>query len=291
MLKNSGFDSIETYLDFYGLKLTAVGYEFVPFKSDGFELAGHIFRPANYKATVIVIHGYTAHCGLLSKLIKYLVGCGFAVCCFDLPGHGLSSGERTSINNFSQYSDCLADFINVIRPYVKAPCHLIGHSTGGAIVMDYLFAGREDCFGKVVLAAPLVRCDRWKMSKLGFVICRHFCQRLPRIYRKISSDKEFLKFLKYHDSLSGRDFSLKWVKAMFEWNERYAKAKHIERPILIIQGTKDNIVDWRYNVPIIMSKFRDCDVELIENARHELFNESQQYRDEVFSIIKEYLRR
>jgi tRNA U34 5-carboxymethylaminomethyl modifying GTPase MnmE/TrmE len=26
--------------------------------------------------------------------------------------------------------------------------------------------------------------------------------------------------LKYADSLSGRDFSLKWVKAMFEWNEK-----------------------------------------------------------------------
>jgi len=280
---------IENYLAFYGLD--SASHEFVPVKSNGFELAGHIFRPANYKATVIIVHGYTAHCGLLNKIIKELLGSEFAVCCFDLPGHGLSSGERASINNFSQYSDSLADFVNVIQPYIKAPCHLIGHSTGGAIVMDYLLSDREDCFGKVVLAAPLVRICGWKMSKLVFPICRHFRQRLPRIYRKISSDKDFLKFLQYQDSLSARDFSLKWVKAMFEWNERYAEAKHIERPILIIQGTKDNIVDWRYNVPIIMSKFRDCDVELIENARHELFNESQQYRDEVFSLIKEYLRR
>jgi alpha-beta hydrolase superfamily lysophospholipase len=285
--------AVDSYLRFYGLDLAneTIEHRFGTFKSGEFTLAAHIFKPKDYKAAVIIVHGYTAHCGLLNKIIKELLERKIAVCCFDLPGHGLSSGERAAICNFSQYSDCLSDFVKAIQPHIKLPCHLIGHSTGGAIAMDYLLSNREDCFHKVVLAAPLVRCADWKMAKFLFPVCRRFCQKLPRIYRKISSDKDFLKFLQYQDSLSARSFSLKWVAAMFEWNKRYAEAKQIERPILIIQGSKDNIVDWRHNLPIIMSKFRDCDVELLENARHELFNESKQYRDEVFSLIKEYLRR
>lgn len=279
------------YFQFYGLDLAneTIEHRFGTFKNSEFTLCGHIFKPAEYKATAIIVHGYTAHCGLLNKIIKYLLDCGIAVCCFDLPGHGLSNGERTTISSFSQYSDCLKDFLKVVRPIVNRPYHLIGHSMGGMIVMDYLLAEREDCFDKVVLAAPLVRCDRWKMSKMVFPIFRRFCKRLPRIYRKISSDKEFLRFLKHQDLLSGRDCSLKWVEAMFEWDEKIGNAEQIDRPILIIQGTKDNIVDWRYNLPIIMSKFKNSDVELLEDARHELFNESRQYRDKVFSLIKEYL--
>jgi alpha-beta hydrolase superfamily lysophospholipase len=300
------------YFKYYGLDLAgdAIEHRLGTFRSSEFTLCGHIFipletgcskRPAplgvsltgfipkEYKAAAIVLHGYMSHCGLLSKIIKYLLDCGFAVCCFDLPGHGLSDGERTSINDFSQYSDCLRDFINTIRPYVKAPYHLIGHSTGSAIAMDYLFAGREDCFDKIVLAAPLVRSCGWKMSKLGVAIFSRFCQRLSRVYRKTSSDREFLRFQKYRDPLSAKKFSLKWASVMFEWNDKIAEAERIDRPIMIIQGKKDNIVDWRYNLPIIMSKFRDCDIKLLKNARHELFNESAQYRDEVFSMIKQYL--
>src|SRR4030043_464172 len=105
MLKsNSCFDSIESYLEFYGLKIAVARHEFVPFESGGFELAGHIFRPKEYKATVFILHGYLNHCGLLSKLIKYLVEAGFAVAVYDLPGHGLSSGEPTAIDDFSQYT-------------------------------------------------------------------------------------------------------------------------------------------------------------------------------------------
>lgn len=292
---------VNYYFQFYGLDLAAE-HLFGTFKSEEFTLAAHIFRPKEYKATAIIIHGYTMHCGLLSKLIKYLAEADFAVAVFDLPGHGLSSGKPTAIDDFTQYSDCLNDFMKIIIPHLQGPYHIIGHSTGAAIILDYLLSDREDCFDKVILAAPLERSDWWLLSKIGFLICRIFCNNLPRVFRKISSDKEFLKFLKYQDPLSAKSFSLKWAGAMFEWDDKIEgknsgkvlpgltnKDKELNRPMLIIQGTKDNIVNWRYNIRFILSKFKNSRIELIENARHELFNESQQYRDEVFSLIKDYL--
>ncbi|MGD0786306.1 MAG: alpha/beta fold hydrolase [Sedimentisphaerales bacterium] len=314
---NSRFDTIENYLKFYGLNIAAAAHEFVQFKSNGFELAGHIFipletgrsqrptgvndalsltglRPKEYRATVILIHGYLNHCGLLSKLIKYLVEAGFAVAVFDLPGHGLSSGEPTAIDDFSQYSDSLNDFMKIIRPKLNGQYHIIGHSTGAAVILEYLLActerSRSD-FDKVILAAPLERTDWWLLEKIGFSISRLFSSFVPRVFRKVSSDKDFLRFIKYKDPLQAKKISLKWVAAMFKWDQRIADAKISNRPVFVIQGLKDNIINWRHNIRFIQSKFSNTQVKLVEKCRHELFNESEEIRTMVFSQIKDYLEK
>ncbi len=282
------FNSIEDYLGFYGFN--SVGHEFVPFKSDGFELAGHTFRPKDYKATVVILHGYLGHCGLLSKIIKYMIDAGYAVAAFDLPGHGLSSGQPTAIDEFSQYCDSLNDFMKIIKPQLHGPYHIIGHSTGAAIIMDYLLEGGNDCFDKIILTAPLERSDWWLLSKIGFSICRPFCNNLPRVFRNVSSDKDFLRFVKHKDPLQAKKVSVKWINAMFNWDKKITNAKTSPRKVLVIQGTKDNIIDWKFNIKFIQSKFKNSQVEFIENARHELFNESEEIRQEVFLQIKNYLK-
>ena len=137
--------STALYFRHYGLDLIDRNTEhlFGSFQNGSFTLAGHIFRPKEYKATVVILHGYLNHCGLLSKLIKYLIETGYAVAVCDLPGHGLSWGEPTAIDDFSQYSQALDDFMKIIKPQMHGPYHLIGHSTGAAIIMDYLFTERR----------------------------------------------------------------------------------------------------------------------------------------------------
>ncbi len=287
---NNRFDTMESYLEFYELNFAAAAHEFVSFKSNGFELAGHLFRPANYKAAVVILHGWLNHSGLLSKLIQYLVESGFAVAAFDLPGHGLSSGTPTAIDDFSQYSESLNDFLNIIRSKLNGPYHIIGHSMGAAVVMDYL-AGGKNWFDKVILAAPLVRSDLWYLSKLGYTMYRPFAKNIFRLFRNVSSDKDFLKFVRYKDPLQAGKISLNWVGAMFKWNEKIAYAPIIDRPVFVIQGAKDNIVAWKHNLKFIQSKFSNTQIKLVENCRHELFNESQEIRESAFSQIKDYLEK
>jgi alpha-beta hydrolase superfamily lysophospholipase len=310
--KNAYSYSTALYFKHYGLDLIDQNTEhfFGTFQSGSFILAGHIFipletgrsqvvkpkassltgfKPVNYKATVVIMHGYLNHCGLLSKIIKYLIEAGFAVAVFDLPGHGLSSGEPTAIEDFSQYSDSLNDFMNIVKPVLHGPYHIIGHSTGAAIIMDYLLGGSDDCFDKVILAAPLERSDWWLLSKISFSIGRHFCSNLPRVFSNVSSDKDFLQFVKYKDPLQAKKVSMNWVNAMFKWDEKITNAKTSRRPTLVVQGSKDNIIDWRFNIRFILSKFKNSRIELIENCRHELFNESADIRKEVFSQIRSYL--
>jgi alpha-beta hydrolase superfamily lysophospholipase len=287
---NSHFDSVESYLKFYGLDFAPekIEHQFITFQSGDFTLAGHIFQPAEYKATVFILHGFLDHCGLLKNIIESLTGAGYAVAAFDLPGHGLSTGQRAGIENFSQYSKALADFVNLIGPKLKGPNYLIGHSTGGATALDYLLSNRNDVLEKVILVAPLVHCWLWPLSKVAFALYSPFAGSVRRVFRNNSGDKEFLKFVKT-DPLRILTVPLKWIRAFYSWNERIAKADRCLKPIKVIQGTSDTTVDWRYNIDFLRGKFSDVEVRLIKKGRHQLFNESARIRAEVFSQIADWL--
>lgn len=279
------------YFQYYGLDIKPRRYEhfFGTFDSNDFSLAAHIYRPREYKATVVIVHGYLEHCGLLSKLIKFLLEDNFAVAVFDLPGNGLSSGASADIEDFSQYTQSLKDFLAVLEPHMAKPYHLIGFSTGGSCTIDYLLMEKGEDFDKVILAAPLVRSVFWDASKIGYKFGQIFGKDVKRIFRRVSSDDEFLQFIKNKDPLQARKVPFRWTKALYDWNDRIADAKASEKPIFVIQGRDDKIVDYKFNIRFIRSKFPNAQIKFIENGRHELFNESIEIREEVFSQIKRNL--
>lgn len=296
---NQHFKTVEEYLGFYGLGFENAEHRFVEFKSGSFDLVGQVWIPKEYKATVIIVHGFLGHCGTFGKFIKFMLDNHFAVAAFDLPGHGLSSGEKTAIDDFSQYSKSLQDFLKIVKEHLHGPFHIVGHSMGAAVVMDYMTnykinlpiayaQGSETTFNKVILAAPLVRCTLWNLSKLGWFIYNPFGKNIFRFFHNISSDKDYVKFLKHKDPLQAKSISMRWVKAMFKWEKKIAKVPKIGRQALMIQGTNDTTVAWRHNLKFIQLRFEKTEIELIENAQHEFFNEAKKYRDEVFSAIIEY---
>ncbi|MHC4359963.1 MAG: alpha/beta hydrolase [Planctomycetota bacterium] len=284
-------DSVIDYFKFYGLDFDSNGLEHVfgTFESGELTLVGHIYKPAEYKATVIAVHGYFNHCGQLNLLVKYLLEAGYAVAAFDLPGLGLSTGQRAAIDDFTQYSQALIDFADKVRPQLNGPYHFVGHSTGAAAAIDYLLTNNDTVFDRVVLAAPLVHCAAWEQSKLGYNEKIQFVKSVPRIFRKNSSNSDFLDFVKNKDPLQSRTIPLKWVKALHGWNDKIADLPPCEKTVKIIQGTKDTTVDWRFNIKFLQKKFSKTQIDLIENANHELFNESADIRKDVFSQINHYL--
>ena len=285
-------DSVEEYFKYYGLDPEKDGIEhiFGTFESEKYILTGHIFRPEEYKATVILVHGFGDHCGQMRHLIYYLLNEGYCIAGFDLPGYGLSSGERAVIDDFSKYSTALKDFARVTARYTHGPYHVIGHSTGGAAILDYLVSTEEFSFDKIILAAPLVRNVAWGLSKVGFFIARPFSNNIPRKFRKNSSDKEFLDFIKNKDPLQVQSVSLKWTKALYKWNDRIADLPVSNKEIFVIQGKKDTTVAWKYNIKFIKGKFSNTKVMLVKDGRHQLLNESADLRNDVFSNINRYLK-
>ncbi len=286
-------DCVKMYFDYYGLDaeddIEGVEHLFGTFESSDWTLSANIYRPKEYKATVVLLHGYLNHTGQFKHLIRHLLERGFAVAVYDMPGHGLSGGERAVIDDFTQYTQTLVDYTEIVAKMVKGPYHLIGFSTGGTVAIDYLLVRKGDFFDRVVLAAPLVRSVAWKSSEAGYKLYSNFADSVPRAKRKNSSDKEFLEFNKYKDVLHCQKVSLKWVKALYDWNDKMETVEADDRSIAMIQGKKDTTVSYKYNLKFIKSKFPNVTVTMVEDGRHELFNEGKQLRQKSLDCATEYL--
>jgi alpha-beta hydrolase superfamily lysophospholipase len=282
-------ENIKRYTEFYNLPTENGIYRY------GFEQVAQewlfiqSFRPLQVKGHILLIHGYYDHAGVLSTVIRFLVQKGFHVLTLDLPGHGLSTGERASISEFSLYSASIREVVHRHLSSCSLPVYIAAHSTGAAAAIDYLL---NDCeaspIQKAVFICPLIRCYRWNASTIGVKPLKVFTQQLRRVFRNNSSDSNFLRFVK-QDPLQYDKLPLSWLEALIRWNEAIKEGTPSPVPILILQGKKDTTVDWRYNVVFLRKKFLHTDVELIENGKHHLLNEEERIREKVFSSIHRYL--
>ncbi|MBY0030289.1 alpha/beta hydrolase [Priestia aryabhattai] len=282
-------ENMKRYSEFYNLPTENIMYRY------GFESFVHerlfiqSFRPLPVKAHILLLHGYYDHAGVLSTVIRFLIQQGFHVLTFDLPGHGLSTGERGAISEFSLYTESIRE---VVRRYLSSsslPVYIVAHSTGAAAAVDYILNNPETSqIRKAVLVSPLVRPYRWNAITILIKPLKMFTRNLKRILRNNSSDAKFLRFVK-NDPLQYDQVPLSWVEALIRWNELIKKGNPSSVPVLILQGKKDTTVDWRYNVGFLLKKFPNIEVELIENGKHHLLNEEELIRDKVFSSIHRYL--
>jgi lysophospholipase len=285
--------SVQTYYKHYGLDIEnnigGIAHYFGTFRSGEETLAGHIWKPAESKATVVILHGYLNHCGQFKHIARNLLENGYSVAAYDMVGHGLSTGKRGDIDNFSDYQQAIEDFKTVAETITSGPFHLIGFSTGGAIAVEHMLTGKDVGFEKIILCAPLIRSAGWKASKVGVDLYSKFADSIPRVARKNCSNEEYLKFNKTKDVLHLANVPFNWVRAMHRWNEWILDFSPSQGNVLLIQGTKDTTVSWKYNMKFLEEKFPNVKIEMVKDAGHELFNESPEYRQQIFSHIVNYL--
>lgn len=278
------------YQRFYGLDLPAHSW-LGGFSVAGFDLVGQVWLPQEPVATLFLLHGYYDHMGLYRHVIAWALQQGFAVIGCDLPGHGLSSGERASIGDFAIYQQVLdALFEQARRLDLPRPWHLCGQSTGGAIVVDHLLHCGEQspADGQVILLAPLVRPRAWHWSKLSYRVLRHFVDGIERRFSANTNDPAFLAFLEA-DPLQPRRLPTAWVGALMAWIKRIEAAPHSRRQPLIVQGEADGTVDWPYNLRVLKEKFAEPQILLLPEARHHLANELPDIRQRYFTFLDQRL--
>ncbi|RYL94800.1 alpha/beta hydrolase [Sporolactobacillus sp. THM7-4] len=282
----------KSYLNYYGFRLRKVTYSSGKMTVNGIRIMVQMFSPESCTGTVILIHGYLDHVGILKNMIEFLTDHKFRVIGYDLQGHGLSEGEKASVKNFSEYVTTLESLMKRIREEISGPVYGIGHSTGGAILIDYLLKHKENSPDKVVLIAPLVRSHLWQISKAGVYFLRlfPFVKQIRRNYYPNSSDKQFLSFLK-KDPLQFHYIPLDWLQSLILWNREIKAYKPTDTETLIIQGTKDMTVEWNYNIQFIKDKFLHVQIELIRGGKHQLLNEKPEIREHVFQKIAAFLTR
>jgi alpha-beta hydrolase superfamily lysophospholipase len=106
------------------------------------------------RAAVVMVHGFSAHCGAFRHVAGALAAAGFAVTAFDCRGHGRSEGRHGYVRRFSDYADDLHLVIESARRLSPSlPLAVVAHSHGVAVTLDYLFRGKGS-FDALVAAAP-----------------------------------------------------------------------------------------------------------------------------------------
>ncbi|WP_293265685.1 alpha/beta hydrolase [Neptunomonas sp.] len=271
----------------YQLRMGIVSYESCDL------VVQHYMQVGASCGTVVLVHGYMDHVGLYSQLISNLLKKDWNVLCYDLPGHGLSTGDSYAIDDFSTYALQLELVLQ--QQSFQKPCVLMGQSTGGAIVLSHqkLFASKQetDPIAQRILLAPLIRPAQYHAIWLKYKVLRYFLKRVRRFHSNNSHDDAFLCFLRSQDPLQKQWVAVSWIGAMLEWVEEIEAGTPQLINMTVIQGTDDNTVDWQHNLSVLQRLFSNLEVELIEDGRHHLVNEGLPWRRLVFDKVGEVLSR
>ena len=254
------------YQRYYGLdfphRQAPVKRQLGRFTAGGYEIVSQVWWPASSPvATLFVIHGFYDHMGLYRHVIEWGLDHGFVVIACDLPGHGLSSGERASIDDFAQYQAVLD---HLLRCGAQSPAQ-----------------------GQAILLSPLVRPKGWSWSKLSYYLLRPFVKGIARRFSENSNDPAFLPFLQA-DPLQPVRLPTAWVGALARWIPRIEGAAPSARQPLVIQGQDDKTVDWQHNLEVLKAKFNQPQTLLLPEARHHLANETPEIRERYFAFLDKY---
>ena len=284
---------LDEYLSYYRLQLAAeypgIVHRIGRVDTAGFEVAVQSWSRPGVSRSMLLVHGYFDHVGIYGHLLRFALNNDYNVIAFDLPGHGLSSGERASIDDFAQYQIVLQDVLDaVIAP--TEPVDVMAQSTGGAIIMDALLGGGGGRFDRIVLLAPLVRPTEWFQIRLAHTLLRPFVDSVPRHFVDNSGDRDFLEFLR-QDPLQPDSISVRWVSAFRRWLPVFLAQDPSTHPLLAIQGDNDGTVDGPWNLQQIERLFPASRQLVLPGGRHHLANESSDLRGQYLWWVASYLDR
>ena len=255
--------------------------------SGAFSLAVHRYQQAGASSNLLLVHGYLDHSGLYGHLIEYGLKRGCNVIIFDLPGHGLSTGDPAAIDDFKDYSRAITAVMSSAG-LPNFPWWAMAQSTGCSALMEYSRAVNWP-FSAAVFLAPLIRPRDWQFVRFAHVLLHRFIDGTPRKFADNSSDKAFLSFSR-HDPLQSRRISIRWVGALRRWLADLPMRDLGMGPILVLQGDRDGTVAWRRNMKDIPSLIPECEVVYVEGAGHHLANESEDIRRVYLRRVEDYLK-
>lgn len=170
--------------------------------------------------TVYLVHGWAGLGGQLGAFVQPLVEQGFQVVTFDGPGHGRSSGRRTSIVHFARALAAVGG--------VFGPAHgIVAHSLGAPAVA---FAMRRGlAAGRVVFLAPPADPIDWS---------ERFAARLgvsPRVMAAM------------------RERSERWLGASWGDVSLTALARGQQAPLLVVHDQQDHDVPFEHGAAVAAS--------------------------------------
>lgn len=202
-------------------------------ESQGCRLRGFILKPemTGRVPVVIVSHGFGSCTRDTKKYARVFVEEGYAAVCFDfcMSGSGKSSGSSLGMSVLTEKADLLnvLDYIKTLD-FVDASCiTLVGCSQGG-LISALAAAERENEVEQLILYYPAL-CIPDDARRGQMINAKFDPNHVPDQFRAL-----FVKL------------SSKYALDVMDMDP-FQEICGFQKPVLIVHGTKDKLVDIRYS--------------------------------------------
>jgi len=237
------------------------------------------------RASLLVVHGLAEHSGRYMNLVRHFVPLGYAVYALDHIGHGRSDGARIYVERFTDYTDTLSAFREMIHRLQKGkPIVLVGHSLGGLIGALYLTEYQEGLTG-AVLSGPAVKVAD-NISRFTIFTGKILAAVAPRLRLialdavGVSRDPAVVRAYENDPLVYRGKMTMRLGSEMIRAMQRIGvEAARIKLPLLILQGSDDRLVDPS-GARMLHDRVSSTDKRIIlyPGLYHEVFNEPEHDR-------------
>ena len=236
----------------------------------------------------IIAHGYMNHCRYLDVLKENLKSLNYDVLCYDLPGHGKSSGKKFDIDHFKTYALVTRSVIAKAQESGYQKIDFIAHSTGTVGVTELLLEQENLGLSRIVYIAPLIRSYLYKLSYWSWRLGGRLLPRLP--VRPLGEvHPEYLEILN-SDPFYPRSVPNHFAGELFSWNDYLESLNRVsERKIHILFGTRDTVINTQFNRYFFETYFPAAEIQTLEGSNHLFFHHNQNIREKFFTRLEAIL--
>jgi lysophospholipase len=289
--------------------------------SDGVNLRIAIWNETSSKGTILLQSGRTEFIEKYYEVIQEFVNRGFCVALMDWRGQGLSDrvAKDIRIGHVDNFSDYDSDFEEVIRKIYQDSCPkpwiAVGHSMGGCLVASSA-AKNTDLFDAIILCAPMLTLQMPNLIKklihvLGFMTKIGLKEKAlarpewhedegwrenPFTENQVTSDpiryERTMMLIREHQEHAIGGLTVGWVYGALKRTREMISPgwiKKIEQPLLLLNATKDKLVNPKENVKIC-SQSNTVTIEDID-GEHEILMETDLIREQAWNAIDEFLKK
>ncbi len=246
---------------------------------------------AQSKYWVFWIHGFADHRLRYDSYAKFLNQQGINFFCFDLRGHGDSSGKRGFILNFEDYLD---DVEAAIEQVLKKTNSIImgGHSMGGLILGRFLESRFKE--QKIIIKSAIFSCPFLGLGMPVPIWKRKLAEKLSNVFpglslpsglnpEDISHDEQTVESYR-NDPKVFKHATARWfIECLKNQELVFKEIEKISVPVMVMQGSGDRIVDVKknkefYELLKVQKEWREY-----YGLYHEILNETEKDRITVYN--------
>ena len=245
--------------------------------------------------TVLLVHGLAEHSGRYPHVAGALCALGLRVRAYDHRGHGASGGPRMVVPHPDSYLDDLAEIHDAaLRQWGELPI-VLGHSMGGLVAARFATA-RVRPIRALILSSPALAL---KLSNSMLTLHRLLLALAPRMRvpnpidaRLLSHDPVVSRAYRTDPLVQGTISASVLESFLRGMAQAQADAPRLEAPMLMRVGGADSIVDPQGSRTFFDNAPEDLrDMAWFDTGYHEIFNEAEPLRGEVFAALADWLRR